>query len=218
MIREMVLLTKSKKMGNYCISGVDAKTGEWVRIVSEDDKIQNAISPDDIKYKDSSMPEIMDVVQIECKGANPTIHQPENYVMDNGYYWGKKGTVNMEELLKIHPVEKKQFLFYDVDKSIDATLLNNINEEDRYSLTLICPEDVCVHVNQWPEGKKVTMSFKYTNRQYRYIRITDTEFETEYLEYPVGNYRLNEKIYLVISLGDRHTDGKHYKLIAKVLP
>jgi hypothetical protein len=218
MIKEIVLLTKSKKIGNYCISGVDTETGEWVRIISEDNNIQNAVRASDIKYQDGTMPDIMDIVRIKCKGANPTIHQPENYVMDNGYYWGKKGSMSMKELLKIHPIENKSFLFYDADKSIDASILNTIKEKDRYSLIMINPKDIRVHVNQWPEGKKVTMSFIYSNRQYRYMRITDTEFENEYKDKPAGNYILGQKHFLVISLGDQYTDGKHYKLIAKVLP
>ena len=44
MDKEIVLLTKSKKRGNYCIAGVDRKTGEWIRIISEDASIQHAVS------------------------------------------------------------------------------------------------------------------------------------------------------------------------------
>lgn len=212
----MILLTTSKKSGNYCIAGVENKTGNWVRIVSEDEKIQHAVTSKDMVYEDGSMPQIMDIIRIKCKGHNPSYYQPENYVLDNSEYWEKLGKASSEELLKIHPAENKQFIFYDTDKSIDGDFIEGSNDNN-YSLILISPEDICIHVKQWPERKQVTISFNYNGNRYWYVRITDTEFENQYLQYPEGNYNYQEDCLLVISLGDMHKDKKHYKLIAKVL-
>ncbi len=73
---------------------------------------------------------------------------------------------------------------------------------------------------QWNknENKKVTMSFNYSGNRYWYVRITDTEFENIYLQYPDGNYNYRKKCLLAISLGDIYVKKKnHYKLIAKVI-
>jgi hypothetical protein len=217
MDKEIVLLTKSKKRGNYCIAGVDRKTGEWIRIISEDASIQHAVSPVHTKYEDGCISEVMDIVRIRCKGPNPEFHQPENFVMDRTVPWKKKGTVSVRQLLQIHNVETKPFLFYNADRCVDSDILKRLRDEELYSLILIKPEDICIHIKEWPKGKQATLSFNYSGSRYWYIRITDTDFERNFLDYPEGNYNYNVPCLFVISLGDKHTDDKHWKLIAKVL-
>jgi len=217
MYKEITLLTKSRKKDNYCIAGIETETGNWIRIISEDAKMQYAVSPNDMQYEDGSMPEILNIIKIKCKRYNPSIHQPENFVLDDTAYWEKIGEASIKELLELHPCENKSFLFYDTDKRIDAALIHTINEKDKYSLILIAPKDVCIHVKEWDNDKQVTLSFNYSGNRYWYIRITDTKFENMYLKYPEGNYSFMEDCLLVISLADVHKDGKHYKLIAQVL-
>lgn len=217
MEKEIVLLTKSKKKGNYCIAGVDTKTGEWIRIISEDTSIQHAVSPVYTWYENGSMSEVMDIVRIKCKESKPGIHQPENYVMDERVVWKKEGIITVEQLLQIHNVEIKPFLFYNADKAVDSKMLNRLDDEELYSLILIEPEDICIHVKNWPAGKQVTTSFAYNGNRYWYIRITDTAFERKFLDYAEGNYHYSNPCLFVISLGDKHTDNKHWKLIASVL-
>lgn len=219
MYKDIILLTKSKKMGNLCIAGVDRNTGEWVRIISENEAIQHAVRPEDAMYKDGNEPQVLDIVRIKCKEYRPSYHQPENYVME-GSRWARTGTSSIKELLRVHPAEKKKFLFYDTDKCVINSYISQLKKQDIYSLILISPEDICVHVKQFSpnEKKKVTMSFDYGGNRYWYIRITDPEFESTYLQYPDGNYRYQRKCLFVVSLGDVYSqDNKHYKLIAKVI-
>lgn len=37
MYKKIVLLAKSKKHQNYCVAGKDVDTGEWVRLISEEE-------------------------------------------------------------------------------------------------------------------------------------------------------------------------------------
>lgn len=64
-------------MSNYCVAGIDAKSGEWIRIISEDEVIQHAIKEDDMKYQDGTLPMILDVVRLVCKKRHPNYYQPE---------------------------------------------------------------------------------------------------------------------------------------------
>jgi hypothetical protein len=220
MFKDIILLTTSKKMGNFCIAGVEKENGNWVRIISENEGIQHAITFDDARYEDGNMPEVMDVLRIKCKEHRPNYYQPENYVLDDSEYWKKLGVASTKELLRVHPAEKKSFLFYDNDKCIKSSSFENLTKRDKYSLILISPEDICIHVKQWSENerKKATMSFNYNGNRYWYVRITDTEFENSYLQYNDGNYNYRQKCLLVVSLGDINPrDGKHYKLISKVI-
>ena len=34
-IRKLIILAASSKRNNYCVAGVDAETGEWIRPISE---------------------------------------------------------------------------------------------------------------------------------------------------------------------------------------
>jgi hypothetical protein len=137
--------------------------------------------------------------------------------MDRTVPWKKKGTVSVRQLLQIHNVETKPFLFYNADRCVDSDILKRLRDEELYSLILIKPEDICIHIKEWPKGKQATLSFNYSGSRYWYIRITDTDFERNFLDYPEGNYNYNVPCLFVISLGDKHTDDKHWKLIAKVL-
>lgn len=64
---DFILLTSSKKSGNYCIAGIEIQTGNWVRIISEDTAIQHAITPEDMIYEDKSMPKILDRIRIKMQ-------------------------------------------------------------------------------------------------------------------------------------------------------
>ena len=43
MKNEVIILTKSIKRGGYCVAGIDANTGEWIRIVSDDEYTEHAV-------------------------------------------------------------------------------------------------------------------------------------------------------------------------------
>lgn len=62
--KEIILLTTSKKMGNYCIARIEKETGSWIRVISEDDKIKHAVKAKDVRYKDGKMPQVMDVIRL----------------------------------------------------------------------------------------------------------------------------------------------------------
>ncbi|HAG12085.1 MAG TPA: hypothetical protein DCK76_12135 [Desulfotomaculum sp.] len=202
MYKDIILLTTSKKSGNYCIAGVEKERGNWIRIISEDDRIQHAIRSEDMIYENGNKPQIMDIVRIKCKGIKPNYYQPENYILDNSVSWQKIGRTNIQELLNIHCAENKQFVFFNSDKYIDSEFIKTLNDEEKYSLTLISPEDVCIHVKRWPERQQITMSFIYNGYRYNFMPITDTEFENIYLKYQDGNYNYQDNCLLVISLGD----------------
>lgn len=220
MIKEIIILAASEKYRNYCIAGIDTNTGEWIRVVSEDDSIENAVTIEDMRYEDGFIPNIFDVVRIEFMRHEPSFYQTENFILDNLVYWEKIRTTDIGEVLKIHPPENKPYIFYDTDKRIHKDNLKNICNKclDKYSLILISPTDVIVHIKEFPEQKKVTISFNYNGHRYKWIPITDTDFKNRYLQMNENNYSIRRPIYLVLSLGVCNpNDGCHYKLVATVL-
>mgnify|MGYP007105586249 CR=1 FL=1 len=62
MKKEAVILTRSSKIGGYCVAGVDIHTGEWVRFVSDDAKTHGALSRNDtVSYTHLTLPTILRV-------------------------------------------------------------------------------------------------------------------------------------------------------------
>lgn len=153
MDKTIILLAASEKYRNYCIAGIDRESGEWVRIISEDNDIRNAVTENDMRYEDGTLPQIFDIIQIQCKRYEPNFYQPENFVFDNSYYWTKIGNASLKEVLKIHPLEETEYIFYNSDKRVDTVYLNNLPDEDKSSLALVSPSKVIVHVNQYEEKK-----------------------------------------------------------------
>ncbi len=217
MEKTIILLAASEKYHNYCIAGIDRESGEWIRIISEDDEIHNAVTENDMRYEDGALPQIFDIIQIQCKKYEPNFYQPENFIFDNSFYWTKIGKASLWEVLKMHPLEDTKHIFYNSDKRVDTLYLNNLPDKDKTSLTLISPNSVVVHVNQYEE-KKISVSFDYNNERYSYLAVTDLGFKNRYMSYGVGNYTLLTKVLFVLSLGEKYKrDNAHYKLIATVI-
>jgi hypothetical protein len=216
--KEIIILAKSKKFYNLCIAGIDTSNGEWIRIVSDDDSISHAVKIEDAVYEDGSVSNLFDVVKIECKGKEESYYQVENYIYDSNYYWLKVRQASIKEILRIHPIEDKDFIFYNSQKKIPNTLLLEQREAEKYSLMLISPKNMIIHVRQWPNKKDVTMSFIYNGIFYKYLSVTDIEYEQRFLSLEPGDYKLKEGTLLVLSLGDcYYKDNCHYKLIASII-
>jgi hypothetical protein len=88
------------------------------------------------------------------------------------------------------------------------------------SLFLIKPESLTISVQT--EGaafgnprRRVRAMFKYKSGNY-ILAVTDPTIEREYLAKQNGDYKLDDA-YLCVSLGEAHTDGHCYKLVAAII-
>lgn len=218
MLKEIILLAASKKYNNLCVAGIDTKNGNWVRVISDDISIHNAVKVDDFYYEDGSVPKILDKVRIEFKEHKPNYFQPENYVYDNGYYWQKMGEVSIYDALKIDKLGVKEHVFFDANKKIHNEYIANLPDKEKYSLMLINPINARIIVTEWPERKDITVSFNYNGYEYQYFSLTDIEYKKIYLSKAQGQYPLGQDVCLVISLGERYElDKCHYKLVTTII-
>lgn len=44
MIHQILILAKSRKFNNFCIAGIDIDSAKWMRLVSDNNEIDGAIS------------------------------------------------------------------------------------------------------------------------------------------------------------------------------
>ena len=219
MEKEIIIMAKSWKRGDYCIAGIDTTSAEWVRIVSADAARQHAVTDEDMKYEDGTSPQILDRVRIECTAHTPNDYQPENYTMDSSYYWEKTGRADIDEIIDLHPTEFHGMLFYNNDKKVTPREVQAISDANKYSLALIRPLNTLINVKRWDGSTrpKITACFKYGAINYRFITVTDPVFARSYQALDDGDYSL-DNVYFVVSLADPNpSDGDHWKLVATVL-
>ena len=200
---DMILLTKSAKYGKYCVAGIDARTGRWVRLVTEDAPSRGALGERDMLCRGAGPAAVLDLVYVPLIGPRPGAHQPENVLIDRSRPWIKLGTATLELVCRLHPPETRKYLL--------GSKLLFLTEEwlPGYSLTLACVTDLRVYLN---DKRKLKCSFTYNTREYKAIAMTDPDFFNIANEVSVG------RALLVVSLPDIPYEGKFFKFVAKIFP
>lgn len=79
-----------------------------------------------LRYENGDMAQILDVIEVEFIGCNPNYYQPENYVFDSSTKMHKIGSTTIDKVLKVHPFENKDTIFYDTSYSIPGILLRKL--------------------------------------------------------------------------------------------
>ena len=210
MKREVAILTKSSKHGGFCVAGVDLDTGEWIRLVSDDEQTHGALSRRDIAYEDRSICTPLDVVLVDVVEEAPLPHQPENYLIDSRKYWQKNGECTLSDVLDVHPAEVRPYLYGNLSPYVDGDEIDDIG----YSLTLVKVSSLTISQTTNIYNKpKTKASFVYNGKWYNNMSVTDPDF------YSVPNGTRFSDAYLVISLPDTpFPEDCYYKFVAQIYP
>ena len=175
MYKKIVLLAKSKKHQNYCVAGKDVDTGEWVRLISEEEEIHNAVRPENLIYSDETEAQILDVIRAKVKEVdeeNINPNQPENYILDKNYYLTKieEETYNLDDM-----IDNTERIFFNDMNSISVEDLQDI--DNIHSLVLIEPDIVRVRIKNETD---LIANVWYKGVWYNNLTITDSRFNREY--------------------------------------
>lgn len=218
MKKEIIILTKSEKNGGYCVAGIDVKKNRFIRLVSEDSKSKYALKKGDITYDDDSEVQVLDIVNVVLKEKQGIWYQPENYIIDDEFWFEKIGQASCDDILEY--LNEEEFIFYDTENSILDSELET--EECIYTLTLIEPQifKVRMHNNEYHK-RRLKASIFYNDKWYNNLIITDLEFIDKYYDEVKNSYDQSinlRNIIVTMSLGDVNPkDSKHYKLVASVI-
>ena len=209
--KKIVCLANSRKHSGRCVAGKEVLVdgyGKWVRPVSARPSAE--ISEEERRYENGVLPKVLDIIKIPMIGATPQLYQSENYVIDAEYYWVKKGELSWPDIKQL--IEKPGPLwtnndstYYGLNDRVKIDLASKLPN----SLMLIAPEDLTIKV--------VTEGGEFGNPRRR-VRadFTDPVAEQALLAKPNAEYQPKDT-YLCISLGEAHTDGSCYKLVATVI-
>lgn len=206
----MVVLTKSSKYNNYCVAGFDIDTGNWVRLVSDDESIQGALRPRHIAYNRKKEVEVLDVIEVATLGSEGNSLQPENVLIDQTH----PNIVTFIKHVDIMQVKKHfgtnnpRYLFGTVGYYVPEQEIVNLG----YSLLFVEVTNLMInHIRNDEDNPKTKASFNYNGSAYRYLAVTDPQY------YCVDNGTEYGRALLVISIGAPY-NGKHYKFVAAIYP
>lgn len=87
--RDIMILTKSSKHSDYCVAGIDCVTGKFVRLMSNNDDKEGALSGDHMHYDNDVEAQILDIARVKTVKNIPTKIQPENVLIDENDKWEK---------------------------------------------------------------------------------------------------------------------------------
>jgi hypothetical protein len=222
MVKRIVCLANSRKHSGRCIAGKEVLArgfGDWIRPVSARQSAE--VSEEERRYRNGTSPQVMDIIDIPVLAAAPHLYQVENFVIDAEYYWTKEGELLWADVSPL--LDRPASLWSNGDSTYhganDRVRLEIAAKYD-YSLVLIRPDALAVTVVT--EGtefsnprRRVRAAFQYRGVHYGLI-VTDPVAERAFLAKEDGEYSLADA-HLCISLGETHTDGFCYKLVATVI-
>jgi len=220
--KKIICLANSRKHSGRCFAGrevLESGYGGWIRPISSRPTAE--LSEEERRYEDGSSPKISDIIQIPMLASNPNLYQTENHIIDSDYYWKKLGSSSWEDIKKT--VENPLALWTNDSSTYygkhDRVAVKDSSTFD-HSLIIIKPESLAIHValegSEFGNPKRrVRAEFKYHTEEY-YLIVTDPDAERAFLAKSNDKYPLNN-VYLCLSLGEAHTDGFCYKLVAAII-
>lgn len=208
MQKELIILTKSAKINGFCVAGIDIENGQWIRLVSDNENGEGAVSLIDLTYEDGTEAQIFDLVSVECFPAATEV-QSENFLYDKQSCWKKIRTVSPEEAFNNCPLNNSPYIFNNTERALDE---NGINGE---SLMLAEIDNIVINVVCEYNKTKWRVNFEYNGFVYNNISVGDIHIRNICKEYRA--YPLQGKHIAVFSLtGKYERTGKYYKMLAQL--
>lgn len=222
-VKTIVCLANSRKPpSGRCIAGREVASGgfgPWIRPVSN--RPTREVSEEERRYQDGSDPSVLDVITIPMSQPDPHLHQTENHVIDDGYYWQCQRRLSWRELQKA--VEDPAGPLWLNGHSSSYGCNDRVPEAHLHALSrslyLVQPETVRLVVASeggtfGPPRRRVRASFELCRYTYQLV-VTDPVIERTYLAKQDGNFGVPEAL-LCVSLGEAFY-GYAYKLVAAVI-
>lgn len=203
---DVIILTCSSKIGGRCVAGID-NDGNWVRLVSNDQHSNGAIPRNMLYYENGGYCQPLDVVRVPIIGALPSVHQPENILVDRTKKWRKLGVSSLDRILQLHPAEHHTLIYGSTSPFATESDLSLIH----YSLILIEVSSLRTYIVETTNGPRTRASFLYNGHSYSNISVTDPDYFDSHRCGYIGNS------ILVISIPDEPIPPEqYYKFIAKI--
>lgn len=218
----LCLANSRKPPSGRCIAGREMRQGsfgDWMRPVSS--RPSREISEEERRYENGIQPRVLDVISIQMTAPAPELHQQENQVIDDHFYWVRQRNVGWMELQQA--VEQVTGALWQNGNSSSYGLIDRVQDQVLVrisrSLWLIRPEHLRIIVAT--EGaqfgdprRRVRAKFQAAGQSYL-LAVTDPLIERDYLAQPNGEFPLDDAV-ICVSLGEVF-HGFAHKLVAAVI-
>lgn len=210
----IVILAKSAKHSNYCVAGMELSTNKWIRPISHDKTIEDAVTAAELTYSDNTEAQIFDVVEIDFEDtpAQNKI-QPENSFFKNST-WKKFGSWNLSDVEKFCGFDSTDLIFYDTSRRLELSTLENVNRQK--SLLILPIENISIVTEIRNDEKKIQANFSYGGVNYERFSVGDIALREKFSDKPCGNFFVAEKAVATFSLTNPYKDNRCYKMIANL--
>jgi len=222
--RTIICLANSRKPpSGRCIAGRifdGAKVGAWVRPVSA--RASHEVSEEERRYETGEKAQLLDVVTIPLQMASPSGHQIENHVLDDQYYWTKRGVATWAQI--VAAADAYDASFWRTVQSTFHGSNDKVSEGDAAliacSLKLVVVPKVTLLVRSESafEGghprRRVRAQFLVQDH-YFMLSVTDPEIEDIYLRKGDGTYAVGPAA-LCISVAEVW-NGFAYRVVASIV-
>jgi len=202
--RTIICLANSQKPpSGRCIAGKELggeRAGQWLRPVSA--RPGREVSEEERRYETGVKAQLLDIISVPLNSPSPLVHQAENHILADDYYWTKEGTATLAQVNAL--TDPYDANFWMRAESTRHGFNDKISEQVAAGITsslkLIATTNlkICVQVEEGFEGRqsrrRVRAEFDYHNQTYR-LSLTDPEIGEYYLRqadgvYPIGNATL----------------------------
>lgn len=201
-----LVLTKSSKFSGYCVAGIDCKSGNWIRLVTEDLQSHGAVEAENLTYKNGRECQNLDIIKVPIINAVNDVLQPENVLIDTSKCMRFVEKATIEDALKIHPAETRENILGNKYPYITEERVRQLG----YSLTLVKVNNLLIKQVANPDGHpKTKVDFTYQFERYENISVTDYRF------YSTANGTLYNEAYLVVSIGTPYKN-RYYKFVSAI--
>lgn len=150
------------------------------------------MSEADLVCRDGRSAAVLDIIDAPATGRCNDSVQPENVFLDRNRQIEIRGRMRLEEVLKLHPLEKKRMILGNEYGYITETKIHTVG----YSLVVIEVSDLCLIHEENIEGKnKMKARFVYQEKEYENMSVTDPNF------YCIQGEKKFKRAILVVSIG-----------------
>lgn len=201
-----LVLTKSSKFSGYCVAGIDCKSGNWIRLVTEDLQSHGAVGAENLIYEDGRKCQNLDIIKVPIINAVNDVLQPENVLIDTSKCMRFVEKATIEDVLKIHPTETRENILGNKYPYITEDRVRKLG----HSLTLVKVNNLLIKQVANPDRQpKTKADFTYQFERYENISVTDYRF------YSAANGTLYNEAYLVVSIGTPY-NNRYYKFVSAI--
>jgi hypothetical protein len=210
----LIILTKSRKLGNFCVAAVDVNSGNFVRVCNEKDFHDGALREGQFLDAKGRHINCLDIVNTKISRPVPEVTQVENHLIAETRPFTYAGSMPIEEVIKICKNGRVWDAFGNNRSYLDETEYSNAG----HSLELIKYHSAILECRRWENpnsgyiSNKTKMNFSIGNERHTNYSVTDPFYEGKTGTIPDG--------YLVLSLPLKpfKENNLYYKFIAALYP